>query len=559
MSVELEAKKVVVAQSQKDCEDLLVVIVSERRTADERKKQVEAQAERIGKEEVECKAIADDAEADLSRALPALERAMEEVDKLDKGSISEVKAYASPPPAVEMVMQAVMVLFGLKTDWATAKKKIGESNFLHQIKSFDKDGVSSKTMNQLKKWTKRPDFTPEDVRTKSSAAATLCVWVLAIELYSVVSREVAPKRAKLKSAMDKLGAAQAQLKKAKEELAVVIAKVEKLNEQYHTSVNEKNRLRKEAEDLEMKLARADKLVTGLGGERSRWEASIEGFDVSIGNLVGDVLVAAAFLSYAGPFDTLYRDNLISTWLAAVKAKALPHTENFSFAMFLAKPTDVRNWNLAGLPTDTFSTENGVITTRGRRWSLMIDPQGQGNKWIKNANPDVVICNLKMPDFLRKLETAIQFGSAYLLQDVEEELDPAIEPVLNKSIVKIGNRQVIKLGDKEIDYAEDFRFFITTKLGNPHYKPEVSTKVTLVNFAVKLQGLEAQLLGEVVRQEEPKLERQKAELVVKVAEGKNTIVALEDSILKLLSEATGSLLDDRSSLRRCSARRRPRRR
>ena len=90
LSKELEVKKVVVAQSQRDCEDLLVKIVSERRVADEQRKQVEADSDRIGLEAIECKAISDDAEADLAIAMPALEKAMEEVDALDKSAISEV-------------------------------------------------------------------------------------------------------------------------------------------------------------------------------------------------------------------------------------------------------------------------------------------------------------------------------------------------------------------------------------------------------------------------------------------------------------------------------------
>ena len=48
--------------------------------------------------------------------------------------------------------------------------------------------------------------------------------------------------------------------------------------------------------------------------------------------------------------------------------------------------------------------------------------------------------------------------------------------------------MIRLGDKEVEYNEDFRFYITTKLSNPHYPPEISTKTTLVNFAIKEQGL-----------------------------------------------------------------------
>ena len=115
MSKELEIKKVVVAKAQKDCEELLVQIVGERRQADEQKKTVEADSERIGKEEKECLAIAADAEADLAVAMPALEKAMLEVDKLDKGSITEVKAYSKPPALVETCLSCVMIYFGKGT------------------------------------------------------------------------------------------------------------------------------------------------------------------------------------------------------------------------------------------------------------------------------------------------------------------------------------------------------------------------------------------------------------------------------------------------------------
>lgn len=58
----------------------------------------------------------------------------------------------------------------------------------------------------------------------------------------------------------------------------------------------------------------------------------------------------------------------------VKALNIPASENFDFSMFLADPKAVRDWNLQGLPSDSFSTENGVMVTRGTRWPLMIDPQ-----------------------------------------------------------------------------------------------------------------------------------------------------------------------------------------
>lgn len=47
--------------------------------------------------------------------------------------------------------------------------------------------------------------------------------------------------------------------------------------------------------------------------------------------------------------------------------------------------------------------------------------------------------------------------------------------------------MIKFNEKMISYHDKFRLFITTKLANPHYAPEISTKTTLCNFAIKEEG------------------------------------------------------------------------
>jgi dynein heavy chain len=545
MSVELETKKVVVAKAQRDCEELLVEIVSERRIADEQKKQVEAESQKIAKEEGECKAIADDAQADLAVAMPALEKAMAEVDKLDKGSITEVKAYSKPPALVETVLSAVMVLFGKATDWGTAKQMLGRSDFLQSIKTYDKDNVANTLMNKVKKYVTNPDFEPDNVAKVSSAAATLCVWVHAIYIYSTVARDVAPKRERLKGAQELLAQKQANLKAAQEALAEVVAKVDSLKQRYDESVSQKNDLMQESQMLQEKLGRADKLVTGLAGEYARWQISIGSFELRLSQLVGDSLLAAGFLSYAGPFDTSYRASLVQAWSTAVRGAELPSADDFSFKSFLADPTDIRLWSIQGLPKDDFSAENGVMVTRSSRWPLMIDPQGQANRWVRAMEKErgLRVIDLHMKDCLRELGNCIAYGLPCLLQDVLEELDPAIEPVLSKAIIRQGNREVIRLGDKELDWSKDFRLYITTTLSNPHYTPEVSTKTTVVNFSVKQEGLEAQLLGIVVQEEEPALEEQASELTLRVAQGKKKLVDLEDEILQLLSQSSGSLLDD----------------
>lgn len=72
--------------------------------------------------------------------------------------------------------------------------------------------------------------------------------------------------------------------------------------------------------------------------------------------------------------------------------------------------------------------------------------------------------------------------------------------------------MIKLGEEEVDFNQNFRLYLHTKLSNPHYAPEVQAEATLVNFAVTPGGLEDQLLALVVRKERPDLASKKAALV-----------------------------------------------
>lgn len=159
-------------------------------------------------------------------------------------------------------------------------------------------------------------------------------------------------------------------------------------------------------------------------------------------------------------------------------------------------------------------------------------------------PDLIIADSKDSDYLKKLETAIKKGQTILLQDVGEQLDPTLDNLLNKSIIQTSrNKWAIKFGANEIEYKMDFQLYITTRLPNPHYTPEISTKVNVVNFIVKESGLEEQCLGIVVKAEQPQLEIQKNEKLTAITKGKAEILALEDSILARLNDESINLLED----------------
>jgi dynein heavy chain len=119
------------------------------------------------------------------------------------------------------------------------------------------------------------------------------------------------------------------------------------------------------------------------------------------------------------------------------------------------------------------------------------------------------------------------------------LDPGLDPILLKSAYKTeGGIMQIRIGDQIYDYDEKyFRFYMTTKMPNPHYLPEIFIKLTIINFTVTFMGLEEQLLGDVVIQEKPEVERERDNIVVSMDRDKNTLIKIEDTILKLLAEST----------------------
>lgn len=94
-----------------------------------------------------------------------------------------------------------------------------------------------------------------------------------------------------------------------------------------------------------------------------------------------------------------------------------------------------------------------------------------------------------------------------MEDIGEELDPALDDVLEKNFIKTGRTYKVKVGDKEADIdVNNFRMYMTTKIANPSYTPEISARTSIIDFTVTIKGLEDQLLGRVINTEREELEK-----------------------------------------------------
>ncbi|XP_037831220.1 dynein heavy chain 1, axonemal isoform X2 [Kryptolebias marmoratus] len=543
----------------KDVEETTKTIESNTVVTEEINASIQEMEAKASEKECFARTIATNAQKDISNALKTLNTALTRLNSLNINSITEVQAMQQPPHEVKLVLEALCFMKGIEPakipgekpgtsfdDYLEPAKGLLQdpNSFLESLNKYDKDNIPDDVISSVQPYIDNEEFQPTSIAKVSTVCSSICQWVRAMHSYYFVVKAVNPKQQALQEAQEDLKANQQMLDEAKKTLVEVESNTATLQTKLRGCLAKKEKLDSKHQWLEARLVRANRLIDGMAEEKVCWTETVQHLDSRVNNLAGDVLLSAGYVAYLGPFTESYRASIAEKWLKCLKELNVPHSDEPNLINTLGDPIKIHCWQISGLPKDGLSVENSVIAQSSVRWPLFIDPQGQANKWIKNMERDngLEVVRPSDEDCLHRLESAILFGKPVLLENVGEELDPALQPVLFQQTFQQQDKTSPMLRDAVIPYHEGFKMYITTKLPNPHYSPEVYENVTVINFTLSKSSLEDHLLSQAVAEEHPDLEEAKNQLITSSAKRKQELKGTEDEIVSRLSSEKGNLLD-----------------
>ncbi|KAI0484690.1 dynein heavy chain, N-terminal region 1-domain-containing protein [Xylariaceae sp. FL0804] len=484
---------------------------------------------------------------DLARAEPAVEEAKASVSNIKRQHLTEVRSMGNPPQGVRLAMESVCNLLGHKiTDWKTVQAVVRRDDFIASIVSFDNEKQMTKPLRTKMRTTylNNADFTFEKVNRASKACGPLVQWVEAQVNYSEILDRVGPLRDEVDELENKALETKAEAKAVENTITSLEDSIATYKTEYAALISETQAIKTEMGRVQFKVDRSVRLLDSLSSERTRWEEGSKSFETQISTLVGDVLVAAAFLAYSGLYDQTFRKSMMEDWLHQLHLSGVNFKPHNPMTEYLSTADERLSWQENTLPVDDLCTENAIVLKRFNRYPLIIDPSGRVTEFLSRECKDrrLTVTSFLDDSFTKQLESSLRFGNPILIQDAEH-LDPILNQVLNKEYQKTGGRVLIQLGKQQIDFSPAFKLYLSTRDPSAQFPPDICSRTTFVNFTVTQSSLQTQSLNDVLKSERPDIDERRSNLIKVQGEFKVHLRQLEKRLLQALNESRGNILDD----------------
>ncbi|CAB60251.2 dynein heavy chain, minus-end directed microtubule motor Dhc1 [Schizosaccharomyces pombe] len=481
---------------------------------------------------------------EVSYAKPAVIEARKSVSDIKKAHLIELRSLSRPPMAIRITMEVVCKLLGFSaTDWKNVQQLLKRDDFIPKILNYNLEKELSINLRRKieQDYFSNPIFTFDSVNRASKACGPLLLWIKSICNYSKVLEKLEP----LNSEVDRLKLEQ---KNAEECIQETIAackdldeKLLQLQEEYASMISEIHSMELQMDEVKCKMQRSIEVITDLSIERNEWSGFLNLYPKRMWNLVGESLMEASFVVYAGNLDPSMRIFL--------RNKCEPIISSFGFPISKsAVRTNIERCVQTSIESKyyknltDYSLENIYIIQENKSPLLIIDPSSQILDILpslyKGKASDLISFSNK--SFQNQIKLALLSGSAIIIKDAEL-WDVSIEPLLKPEFFTGSGEVQTTFAKDTITITLPLNIIFFSEVQSNELENKASKFMNVVNFTLSISLLETQMLKSVISVQEPGVFKQKDNCFTLKLSIERQIRSLQEQLLKTLCSSNENIV------------------
>ena len=381
------------------------------------------------KKSEETQELAEDAHKNLEAALPSLEAAMQALTSIDKAEFLELRQVKSPPEVIQQVMEAVCTLLGVKADWATAKQILLDPYFQQKMIDIEKENIPEQSVKKIRRYTDSVRFVPDEIAKVSKAAAAMCMWVRAIDLYMKIFKSIEPKRMKLMQAESELAELMSALREETDRVAHTETTIASIQSTMADRAKRRTAVEALVRQTNSRLERSQVLSYALEEECKRWRDLLSDTEEKRKVLCGEAVVMAMTAVYGCRHGEDKRALLARQWRGIVERFAITTSPKVSMLEEFFRDQRLASW-LSRYPV---YNENYMSLLSSNKWTILQDPNDLSIAYLQSQNPSMVTIDFSDKNLVETLRHVVTKGQEVLVTNFHLPYPPALADIFERKL------------------------------------------------------------------------------------------------------------------------------
>ncbi|CAL4211478.1 unnamed protein product, partial [Meganyctiphanes norvegica] len=545
LSHQLQEQRTQVTQIQQTCGNIVLKMRNIRSEQARMEQELQKKTAHLKREKEESERIRKVISRDLDQPKEEMKAIHRRLDRIPKEELDTLRNLSRPSPQVELVFEAILIVLGVDPTWNETKKQLSNGlDFITAVRRVSVEDANEKILKRIQEFIDMDELQTENVEQESKTAETFLNWLSTFAKYARVYKDYHP----LKIQADVIDKDILKTEESMSNYREALMGIAVQHTVLVTQLQEKEHLLEVAEDemknLEGRIQLAQKVMTQLGEDKVVWEESLALSSLKLRNTFGDSVLAAAFLTYLGPYEHNERKSAIESLQKSMRESNIFYTEDRDILELLATLELRVKWHADGLPLDDYSLENAAIISNSPLPQLVLDPNCVLTNWILKWDESVEV-DLSKTTYLEEIFECAKTGKTCVIMQDELFLKRSFLQILKmeKTEKNESGKVFLKLGERTVEYNKMFRIIIITRNQSFTIDNKIQSMVNVVNILNHKSGLEKLLTMHLVMHNQPDLietfRRQESDSLIR----ENQLLEQESNIRDIMAKFDDDVLGE----------------